>query len=103
MRQRNASEIRLERRRAVTRCNGSSNLTLVERTKSVNVAAILQAVYRRPEPLTNSLATRVRARLSLLETAAECVRLLVESPVSALNATVNSHAETASSDADESS
>jgi hypothetical protein len=71
----------------------------VERSKSVNVAAILQAVYRRPEPLTNSLAARVRARLSLLETVSECVRLLVESPVSALNATVNSNAAPASSDA----
>jgi hypothetical protein len=75
----------------------------VERPKSVNVAAILQAVYRQPEPLTNSLAARVRARLSLLETVTECVRLLIESPVSALNATVNSNAAPTSSDADESS
>jgi hypothetical protein len=74
----------------------------VERSKPVNVAAILQAVYRRPEPLTNALANRVRARLSLLETISECLRLLVESPASAINATVNPHAPPAESDADRS-
>jgi hypothetical protein len=72
----------------------------VERPNPVNVAAILQAVYRRPEPLTNSLAHRVRARLSLLETCSECLRLLVEAPASALNATVNSHAGSAKADAE---
>jgi hypothetical protein len=69
----------------------SASLVDVERKKPVDVAAILQAVYRKPEPLTNALADRVRARLSLLETASECLRLLFESPASALNATVNSH------------
>jgi hypothetical protein len=72
----------------------------VERPKTVNVKAILQAVYRRPEPLTDALANRVRARLSLLETVSECLRLLVESPASAINATVNSHAAREESDAE---
>lgn len=71
----------------------------VERTKPVDVAAILQAVYRRPAPVADSLAQRVRARLSLLETLAECARLLIEAPASALNATVNPHAAPAPSDA----
>lgn len=74
----------------------------MERAKPVNVAAILQAVYRRPEPLTNDLASRVRGRLSLLETMSECLRLLVESPASALQATVNSHVSSPESDAERS-
>ena len=72
----------------------------VERTKPVNVAAILQAVYRRPTPATDALAQRVRARLSLLDTLAECARLLIEAPASALNTTVKPHVAPAPPDAD---
>lgn len=55
----------------------------------MDVSAILNAVYRRPEPLAQSLSERVRARLSLFETVAECVRLLASAPLSALAATVS--------------
>jgi hypothetical protein len=55
----------------------------------LNVAAILQAVYRQPPRGGQELAERVRARLALLETVAECFRLLVEAPVSAISNTVS--------------
>lgn len=55
---------------------------------AVDVSAILNAVYRAPIEAGDSMAARVRARLALMETAGECLRLLVEAPLSALKATL---------------
>jgi len=54
----------------------------------VDVAAVLAAVYRRPNEQVDQLAERVRARLALLETVGECVRLLLEVPASAVTETL---------------
>jgi hypothetical protein len=56
--------------------------------RSLDVAAILAAVYRRPNAELELVAERVRARLALIETVAECMRLLVEAPASAFSATI---------------
>lgn len=56
--------------------------------RTVDVAAILAAVYRRPSEQIDQLAGRVRARLALIETVGECVRLLVEAPASAFTSTL---------------
>jgi hypothetical protein len=56
--------------------------------KPVDVAAILAAVYRRPSEQSDQLAERVRARLALIDTLGECVRLLVEVPASVVSASL---------------
>ncbi len=56
--------------------------------RSVDVKAILSAVYRPRDDDAERLAGRVRSRLALIETASECVRLLVEAPASALRETL---------------
>jgi hypothetical protein len=61
--------------------------------KNVDIAAILNAVYRPPAEQLDQLALRVRARLALLETVGEAVRLLVEAPASAINSTLGSTEE----------
>lgn len=63
------------------------------RPEVLDVAAILAAAYKRPAPDVDQVAVRVRARLALLETAGECVRLLTEAPLSALSATLGSASE----------
>lgn len=55
---------------------------------AVDVAAILNAVYKPAADSTDVLAGRVRSRLALMETIAECARLLVEVPLSAVTATL---------------
>jgi hypothetical protein len=54
----------------------------------VDVSALLRAAYRTPAQ-SDELAARVRARVALLETIGEAVRLLVEAPSSALLATIS--------------
>lgn len=54
--------------------------------------AILNAVYRPRDDEAERLAARVRSRLALIETASECVRLLVEAPSSALRETLGTSA-----------
>jgi hypothetical protein len=61
----------------------------------VDVAAILNAVYRRQLAPSDELAQRVRSRLALIETLGECVRLLVEVPAAAVTATLGTAPETA--------
>ena len=55
----------------------------------VNVSAILAAVYRPAPGRLDQLASRVQARMALLETVGECLRLVIEAPVSALTATMS--------------
>jgi hypothetical protein len=56
------------------------------------VKAILSAVYRQRDDEAERLSGRVRSRLALIETASECVRLLVEAPSSALRETLGTSA-----------
>jgi hypothetical protein len=67
---------------------GSASLASVDPSRVVNVSAILNAVYRKPENLTQSLSVRVRARLALLDTATELARLLLSAPASAFAASL---------------
>jgi hypothetical protein len=61
-----------------------TSLPPVQPSSPLNVAAILHAVYRQPTPPGDALAERVRARVALLETVTECLRLLTSAPVAAL-------------------
>ncbi len=61
---------------------------VVTSPRAVDVAAILAAVYRRPNEQLDQLAERVRARLALIETMGECLRLLVEVPAAAASWTL---------------
>jgi hypothetical protein len=61
---------------------------VVTSPKTVDVAAVLAAVYRRPTEQLDQLADRVRARLALIDTVSECVRLLVEVPASVISASL---------------
>jgi hypothetical protein len=56
----------------------------VQPSTPLDVAAILHAVYRQPAPPGDELAARVRARVALLETVTECLRLLTAAPIAAL-------------------
>ncbi len=56
--------------------------------QTVDVAAILAAVYKRPPEEVDEIAGRVRARLALLETVSEGLRLLTEAPLAAINASI---------------
>jgi hypothetical protein len=62
---------------------------------SVNVSAILTAVYRPAPGRLDHLASRVQARMALLETLGECLRLVLEAPASALTATLGEAEEPA--------
>jgi len=60
----------------------------MRRAGTVDVAAILTAVYRPQVGRLDQLAARVQARMALLETLGECLRLVIEAPASALTATL---------------
>ncbi len=57
--------------------------------KGIDVAAVLAAAYRRPDVELDQVANRVRARLAFLETLGESFRLLVEAPLSAVQASLS--------------
>jgi len=61
----------------------------------IDIGAVLAAAYRRPDTGLDQVATRVRARLALVETVGECFRLLIEVPGFALSASLpaSMHAE----------